>query len=312
MTVRPARATWNTGFFQEALVRRGLEQLGYNVEKPKDLPNPIFYKSVTLGDVDYWANGWFPMHDAQTPKDFADKAVKIGYVAKAGGMQGYLVSKREVKNTTSSPWTISNARKSRKRSTSTATARRIWSPALRAGAAKKPSAYQHEGLRPGRPHQSRQGLIRSGHGHGAGQLQGRKTGLLLHLDAQLDCVQVKPGKDVMWINVPRIIPSEEQKGSEDRMVANDVVGAVTNPLKPGFVITDIMTVANKKFLENNPAAADFLKNFNLPLADIAEQNNRMNEGEKSAKDIEKHADEWIAKNQEKWNAWLTSARNAAN
>ncbi|MDX9894264.1 MAG: hypothetical protein RBS34_02390 [Desulfofustis sp.] len=25
VTVNPARATWNTGFFQEALVRRGLE-----------------------------------------------------------------------------------------------------------------------------------------------------------------------------------------------------------------------------------------------------------------------------------------------
>ena len=31
-TVQPARATWNTGFFQEALVRKGLEELGYNVK----------------------------------------------------------------------------------------------------------------------------------------------------------------------------------------------------------------------------------------------------------------------------------------
>ena len=57
--VQPARATWNTGFFQEALVRKGLEELGYDVKKPKDLQNPIFYKSVALGDIDYWTNGWF-------------------------------------------------------------------------------------------------------------------------------------------------------------------------------------------------------------------------------------------------------------
>jgi glycine betaine/proline transport system substrate-binding protein len=69
-TVQPARATWNTGFFQEALVRKGLEELGYKVKAPKDLTNPIFYKSVALGDVDYWTNGWFPMHNAQLPKDF--------------------------------------------------------------------------------------------------------------------------------------------------------------------------------------------------------------------------------------------------
>ena len=28
VTLKPGRATWNTGFFQEALVRRGLEELG--------------------------------------------------------------------------------------------------------------------------------------------------------------------------------------------------------------------------------------------------------------------------------------------
>ena len=96
ITLKPGRATWNTGFFQEALVSKGLEELGYKVEKPKDLANPIAYKSITLGDLDYWCNGWFPMHNAQLPKDFDEKAEKIGYVAKAGGLQGYLVSKKEV------------------------------------------------------------------------------------------------------------------------------------------------------------------------------------------------------------------------
>jgi glycine betaine/proline transport system substrate-binding protein len=37
----------------------------------------------------------------------------------------------------------------------------------------------------------------------------------------------------------------------------------------------------------------------------------MNEGEKSDKDIEKHVDEWIAKNKTKWNGWLEAARKAA-
>lgn len=95
VTVKPARATWNTGFFQEAIVRQGLEALGYKVEKVKTLTNPIFYKSLALGDLDYWTNGWFPMHNAQLPKNFYDVADTIGYVMKAGGLQGYLVSKKE-------------------------------------------------------------------------------------------------------------------------------------------------------------------------------------------------------------------------
>ena len=82
--VQPARATWNTGYFQEALVRAGLKELGYNAKKPKELSNPLFYQALALGDLDYWTNGWFPVHDSQMPKDFYDKGEKVGYVVKAG------------------------------------------------------------------------------------------------------------------------------------------------------------------------------------------------------------------------------------
>ena len=69
-TVSPARATWDTGFFQEAIVSQGLEELGYKVKPAKDLANPIAYKSITLGDIQYWTNGWYPNHISQCPKDF--------------------------------------------------------------------------------------------------------------------------------------------------------------------------------------------------------------------------------------------------
>ena len=121
----------------------------------------------------------------------------------------------------------------------------------------------------------------------------------------------KPGTDVMWINVPKIIPKESQKPAEDRMTVSDIAGAVSDPIKRGFVVSDIRITANKKFVEANPAAKKFFEVFTLPLSDINEQNTRMNEGEKSQKDIEKHVDEWIAKNTDKWNGWLAEARKAA-
>ena len=70
-------------------------------------------------------------------------------------------------------------------------------------------------------------------------------------------------------------------------------------------------MANKSFVEKNPAAKKIFEVFTLPLVDINEQNTRMNAGEKSQKDIERHVDEWIAKNQDKWNGWLEEARVAA-
>ena len=122
---------------------------------------------------------------------------------------------------------------------------------------------------------------------------------------------LKPGQDVMWINVPEIKPLESQMAGKDRMTVSGIDGAVTDPLKAGFVVSDIQIVANKQFLAKNPAAKRFFELFTLPLADINVQNTKMEDGEKSQDDIERHAQEWIAANQEKWSGWLKEARAAA-
>ena len=123
--------------------------------------------------------------------------------------------------------------------------------------------------------------------------------------------KLKPGADVMWINVPEILPKESQMAGKDRMEVSGVEGAVSDPIKLGFVVSDIQVVANKNFIAKNPAAKRFFEVFTLPLGDINEQNTKMNEGEKSQKDIEGHVDQWISNNQETWDGWLAEARAAA-
>jgi glycine betaine/proline transport system substrate-binding protein len=91
---------------------------------------------------------------------------------------------------------------------------------------------------------------------------------------------------------PKIIPKESQKPAEDRMTVSGIEGAVSDPVKLGFVVSDIRIVANKKFIEANPAAKSSSSSVHPAVAwiDINEQNTRMNEGEKSArKDIERFA-----------------------
>ena len=122
----------------------------------------------------------------------------------------------------------------------------------------------------------------------------------------------EPGKDVVWINVPELKPTEAQKGKEEFMVVEDIKGGVTDTVKLGFVVSDIRPVANKKFIQNNPAIKKFFEVFELPLKAINEQNTLMQEGEKSSRDIERHASEWIKENQQQWNQWLEEARKAAN
>lgn len=312
VTVKPARATWNTGFFQEALVRKGLEELGYTVKKPKDLQNPIFYKTVTLGDVDYWTNGWFPMHDAQLPKNFYEKADKYGYVVKSGGLQGYLVSKKHAEKFSIKSLDDFKRPEVKKAFDVNGDGKADLTACPPGWGCEEVIGHHMEiyGL------EDHINPIKASYEAGmASALANYKNGgpiFFYTWTPNWTVFKLKPAEDVVWINVPEIIPSDAQKDSVDRMTVSDVEGAVTDPIKLGFVVSDIRIVANKKFVAENPAVKKFFEVFNLPLVDINAQNTKMNEGEKSQKDIERHVDEWITNNQDKWKSWLEQARQAGS
>ncbi|MEJ2037599.1 MAG: glycine betaine/L-proline ABC transporter substrate-binding protein ProX [Desulfosarcinaceae bacterium] len=311
VTVKPARATWNTGFFQEALVRRGLEELGYDVKKPKDLQNPIFYKSVALGDVDYWTNGWFPNHNSQLPKNFYDDAGLYGYVVKAGGLQGYLVSKKAVEKFNIKSLDDFKRPEVMKAFDKNGDGKADLTACPPGWGCENVIAWHMKVYDLGNYINPVKASYEAGMASAIGDY---KSGLPIFFytwTPNWTTYILKPGKDVMWINVPKIIPKESQESAVDRMTVSGIEGAVTDPIKLGFVVSDIRIVANKKFVNANPAAKKFFEVFTLPLADINAQNARMNAGEKSQKDIEKHVDDWIARNEVKWVGWLEAARKAA-
>lgn len=311
VTVKPARATWNTGYFNEALVREALTELGYEVEKVKELQNPLFYQSVTLGDVDYWANGWFPMHNDQTPKQFESRATPIGDLMKAGGLQGYLVSKKDVEKFNIKSLDDFKRDDVKKAFDANGDGKADLIACPPGWGCEKVISH----------HMDVYGMDDHINQIKAGYSASMADGLARYSNGQpvffytwapnWTIHKLKPGTDVMWINVPEINPTPAQKGATEQMVQSGVTGAVSDPIKLGFVVADIKIVANKKFLKENPAAAKLFEIMKIDLADVNAQNTRMQEGEKSAEDIQKHVKEWIAKNQETWNSWLEAARKAA-
>jgi glycine betaine/proline transport system substrate-binding protein len=311
VTVKPARATWDTGYFQEALISAGLKELGYNVKKPKELANPLFYQSVVLGDVDYWMNGWFPMHNDQLPKNFDKKAEKIGYVAKAGGLQGYLVSKDYAEKYNIKSLDDFKRDDVRKAFDTNGDGKADLVACPPGWGCEKVITHHMDAYDLGDYINPIKASYSASMAEALAKFKNGEPVFFYTWSPNWTIFKLKPGKDVVWINVPEIKPTEAQKASVDRMTVSGIEGAVTDPVKLGFVVTDIRAVANKKFLEENPAAATFIKEFKLPLADINEQNTRMNEGEKSPKDIAKHAQDWISKHQDRWNGWLADARAAA-
>jgi glycine betaine/proline transport system substrate-binding protein len=309
--VQPARATWNTGFFQEALVRQGLKELGFKVNKPKDLSNPIFYKTLALGDVDYWCNGWFPNHDCQLPKGFYKKGQKVGYVVKSGGLQGYLVSKKYVDKFNIKSLDDFKRPEVKKAFDKNHDGKADLTACPPGWGCEQVIAHHMKVYDLGDHINPVKASYEAGMAAALASYKNGEPVFFYTWAPNWTIFKLKPGKDVMWINVPKIIPKDSQMAGKDRMTVSGVEGAVSDPVKLGFVVSDVQIVANKKFLKENPAAKRLFEVFTLPLSDINEQNTRMNEGEKSAKDIQRHVEEWIAKNKTTWDKWLAEARNAA-
>lgn len=301
--VQPARATWTTGFFLEALYSRALNELGYDVLVAKDLSNPIFYQAICQGDVDYWANGWFPLHDAQLPEEFDQKAEKVGYVAKGGALQGYLASKDVVEKL--GIQSLDDFKREEVKNAfddnGDGKADLVACPpgwGCEKVITKHMEAY---GLN------DHINLIKASYSASMADAVARadagKPVFFYTWTPNWTVFRLKPGKEVLWINVPRDLEGEETD-------ASNVEGAVTDPLKMGFVPNDINVVANKEFLQKNPAAKKLFEVMQVPLEAIFAQNNKMYEGENKQRDIERHVDEFIEKNRNTWNGWLEMAKAA--
>src|SRR5690606_25215514 len=118
---------------------------------------------------------------------------------------------------------------------------------------------------------------------------------------------LKPGKDVMWIEVPEVNLPEAQKNLEEAATLDGVEGCINEPCKLGFPANDIRPVVNSTFLKANPAVGALLEAVSIPIADIFAQNAKMNAGEGSAEDVKRHASEWIDAHDELVAGWLETA-----
>jgi glycine betaine/proline transport system substrate-binding protein len=309
-TVTPGRATWTTGFFLEALYSRAMEHLGYEVEDPKDVSNPIFYQAVMQGDLDYWANGWFPIHNAQLPENFHDSASIVGYIVKHGALQGYLVSKEEVEKYDIKSLEDFKRPEVKKAFDANGDGKADMVACPPGWGCEKTITFHMDAY----DLEEHVNPIKAGYSASMADAVARYNAgepvFFYTWTPNWTVYKLKPGKDVMWINVPELIPAPQQEGMEERLVAEGVKGAVSDPLKVGWVASDIRCVANDEFLAENPAVEKLFKIMSVSMADIAAQNVKMYEGEDSPSDIERHVDEWIEENREQWDAWMAEAKKA--
>lgn len=310
--VQPAVATWESALPIEAIFRALLQELGYDVQPAQGVSNPIFYQAVAQGDVDYWANGWFPIHNGQLPRNFEENASRVGKIVEAGALGGYLVDKKSVEE-----FGITSLEDFKR-------------PEVKEAFDANGDGKADLGACP--PGWGCEQVIT--HHLAAYELEDHVNPITASYSAMFadvvarynagepvlyytwtpnyTTVELVPGEDVMWINVPETIPSEAQEGLEEFMSVAGVVGAVDDPLDMGFVANDIQAVANNDFLAENPAAERLFELIKIPLADVTEITVRISQGENSEREILAMANEWIENNQDAVDEWLQEARAAAD
>lgn len=306
VTVQPAVATWTSAVPVSWVFVELLEELGYDVQKPVSLSNPVAYLAVSEGDAAYFPNGWFPLHDPQLPDNFDEVGTIFEPLCPTCGVQGYLVDKDSVEK-----YDIEGIMDI------------VENDEIRA-------AFDHTGdgrvdlygCPPGWGcHEGINAMIEkfdlgddinhvdAGYSANFSEVLSREdTGdsvLYYTWGPSAWILELVPGEDVMWVNAPGIVDTDAER-------ASGVEGAVTDPVEMGFAAADIQVVANNDFLDNNLAADELFSRVRIPLAWISSVDARIGEEDLTDSEVRPIAREWIEDNRDTVDEWLDAARAAAN
>ena len=114
--------------------------------------------------------------------------------------------------------------------------------------------------------------------------------------------ELRPGKDVVWLEVPFSSLPGEQANRDTKQPSGK---------NYGFVVNTQHIVANKDFVQKNPVAGKLFEVMKVSVNDINAQNLRMSQGENKPQDIERHTDGWIKAHQKTFDSWIVQAVAAA-
>lgn len=286
--------------FQTEIVNIGLEQLGYNVRPGQELEYATMHVAVANGDVDYSAVHWTTLHQEFFERNGGeDQMQRLGTII-PGVLQGYLIDKA-----TADEYNIT-------------TLDQLADPEIAAlfdstgdGQANLTGCNPGWGCELVIEHHLDAYELRDAVNHDQGRYDALMADTLTRFE-QGDPILyytwtpywvsgvLTPGQEVIWLEVPYTdLPEAQGELSEEDTTADG--------LNLGFAVDQQQVLVNNDFLAANPEAARFFEEVQVPLDDINAQNNLMQEGEDSVSDIRRHAEEWVANNQDLFDSWIASA-----
>ncbi|MGD2053121.1 MAG: glycine betaine/L-proline ABC transporter substrate-binding protein ProX [Gammaproteobacteria bacterium] len=302
ISVQPGQDNIDGENFQTIIVIKALEELGYDVRPVQHAKYPALHVAVGNGDISFIADHWNPLHKA-----FFEKAGGNAKLSRQGSYipncaQGYLIDRR-----TAEKHGITNISQ-------------LQDPAVaklfdddgdgKADLAGCPPGWGCERVI---EHHLDTYDLRNTVQHNQGEYSAviadtisryRDGSPILYYTWTPYWVSgvLVPGKDVVWIEVPfSSLP-------DDRNVDT----TLPNGKNYGFEINRQNIVANRQFVDANPAAARLFEVMQISPDHVSAQNLKMREpGEGTWEACEHHAEAWIKANRDTFDSWLEQARAAA-
>ena len=302
VTVLPLKSSIAEETFQTLLVMKGLEQLGYDVQPIKEVEYPTAHIAIAQGDATFLADHWNPLHADYYKNAGGDAKLFRTGVYSGNAAQGYLIDKK-----TADAHRISNIAQ-------------LKDPKIAAlfdtngdGKADLTGCNPGWGCEAVIEHQLTAFKLRDAITHQQGSYSALMADTITRFKAGQPVLyytwtpywvsnELKPGQDVVWLEVPFSSLPGEQKGLDTKL---------PNGKNYGFVVNNQQIVANKAWAEKNPAAATLFETMQLPVADINAQNHLMSQGQNKPADIERHVDGWIKAHQATFDGWIAKAKAAA-
>ena len=310
-TVKLGQPTWDTEWFQAQIYKKAMEALGYTVEGPMALDNPPFYQALAQGDMDFWASGWFPLHNTYL-EDIKDKASTVGYVARGGALQGYLIDRKTAE--ASGVRYVEDFRKPEvaKLFDDNGDGKADLVACPPGWGCELTITHQMQAYGLNDTVQQIQAAYSASMADAISRYEQGKPIFFYTWTPNWTVGLLKPGEDVVWLQVQEANLPADQKEMEAHTAIPGVKGCADDPCQMGWPANDIQVVANNAFLDANPAARKLFEEMSIPLEDIFAQNAQMYKGESKPADLERQADEWIKANQATFDGWIEAARAAAN
>ena len=307
--VTAARADWDSGYFEAEVVAALLRELGYQVSSPADrqMSPDVFYPAVAYRVVDFWANGWFPLHDAKLATVLpargvvGDLAGPVGDMVADGALLGYLIDKP-----TADKHGITTMDDLKRPEIAAIFDRDANGTADLIGCQERweCAAYINEQIvAHGWLVEQVQGDYPSLFDDVANRVRQGQPVLYITWTPSYMIAELVPGRDVTWLQAP------SPPGTTTAVAG--LAGCAGDPCETGFVPSSIRIVANNTFLEQNPAARRLFEMVKIDPQDINRQNLLMRQGQNTQADIERHAKLWIQTNRAQVDGWLGEARAAA-